>query len=192
MPQTMNPCALLSLILTPFVLNATVKDTLPLTVHYYTETARPANGIKKTFPYDIDLQDTAGKVINSNLLFKNKKSKPTILLFWLTTCYPCRMELEAIQQAYPTWKKEVDFRMIAISTDFKDRFPQFTERVRQSNWSFEAYHDKNREFRYVMPGELNGLPQLFVLDAAGNITYHKRRYRPGDENELFEHLKKMK
>jgi cytochrome c biogenesis protein CcmG, thiol:disulfide interchange protein DsbE len=187
----MNRLLLLSLVLTPIVLKASVADSTAPTPRYFTETSRQAELIQKTFPFDIDLRDTAGIVKNSNILLKNATGKPTILLFWLTTCFPCRMELEAINNAYPTWKKEVDFRMIAISTDFSDRYPQFIERVRKGKWLFEAYHDTNREFRYVMPGELNGLPQLFVLDAAGNVTYHKRRYRPGDENELFEHLKKM-
>ncbi len=187
----MNRFLLMTLVLTPIVLNAAVADSTAPTPRYFTETSRQADLIQKTFPFDIDLRDTAGKVQNSNVLLKSATGKPTILLFWLTTCFPCRMELEAINNAYPTWKKEVDFRMVAISTDFSDRYPQFIERVRKGNWLFEAYHDTNREFRYVMPGELNGLPQLFVLDAAGNITYHKRRYRPGDENELFEHLKKM-
>jgi cytochrome c biogenesis protein CcmG, thiol:disulfide interchange protein DsbE len=187
----MNPVVLLSLFLTPIVSKISIADTTAPTPRYYTETSRQAQLIQKTFPFDIDLRDTAGKIQKSNILLKNKTSKPTILLFWLTTCFPCRMELEAINQAYPTWKKEVDFRMIAISTDFNDRYPQFIEKVRKGNWLFEAYHDTNREFRYVMPGELNGLPQLFVLDSMGNITYHKRRYRPGDENELFEQLKKM-
>jgi peroxiredoxin len=188
----MNRLLLLSLFLTPVVLKAVVADSTAPTPRYFTETARPADKIQKTFPFDIDLRDTAGKIQNSNVLLKNNSGKPTILLFWLTTCFPCRLELEAINKAYPTWKKEVDFRMIALSTDFSDRYPQFIERVRKGNWLFEAYHDTNREFRYVMPGELNGLPQLFVLDAAGNITYHKRRYRPGDENELFEHLKQLR
>jgi peroxiredoxin len=188
----MNPIVLLSLLLTPVALKAGVTDTAAPTPRYYTETSRQAHLIQKTFPFDIDLRDTAGNVKKSNILFKNKTSKPTVLLFWLTTCFPCRMELEAINNAYPTWKNEVDFQLFAISTDFQDRYPQFIERVRKGNWLFEAYHDANREFRFVLPGELNGLPQLFVLDAAGNITYHKRRYRPGDENELFEHLKKMK
>jgi peroxiredoxin len=187
----MNRFLLFSLVLTPIVLNASIADSTTPTPRYFTETSRPVELIQKTFPFDIDLRDTAGIVKKTNVLLKNSTAKPTILLFWLTTCFPCRMELEAINNAYPTWKKDVDFRMIAISTDFSDRYPQFIERVRKGNWHFEAYHDMNREFRYVMQGELNGLPQLFVLDAAGNVTYHKRRYRPGDENELFEHLKKM-
>ena len=42
-----------------------------------------------------------------------------------------------------------------------------------------------------MPGELNGLPQLFVLNKKGEVIYHTRRYMPGDEDKLFEALQKI-
>ena len=40
-----------------------------------------------------------------------------------------------------------------------------------------------------MPGRLNGLPQVFLLDKNGEIVYHKRKYLPGDEDKLFEAIK---
>jgi peroxiredoxin len=40
-----------------------------------------------------------------------------------------------------------------------------------------------------MPGQLNGLPQTFIIDKDGNIVYHKRKYRSGDEDLLFEKVK---
>jgi peroxiredoxin len=49
----------------------------------------------------------------------------------------------------------------------------------------------NREFRNIMPGELNGLPQTFVIDADGKIVYHKRKWRPGDEDKIFEAVKSI-
>ena len=92
--------------------------------------------------------------------------------------------------AAPTSAK-TDFDFYAISIDFSDRVEQFNTRVKESKWPFPAYFDINREFRSVMPGELNGLPQLFVLDKKGAVVYHTRRYMPGDEDKLFEALEKM-
>ena len=43
----------------------------------------------------------------------------------------------------------------------------------------------------VMPGELNGLPQIFILDEKGNTVYHHKRYIPGDEDELFAKIKEL-
>ncbi len=155
-----------------------------------TETSRPSEKINTTFPYDIDLKNADGQVVNSSKLFKKNK-RATVLLFWMTTCGPCRMELNAISSKFDTWKKKTDFDFYAISIDFSDRVEQFNTRVKESKWPFPAYMDIHREFRSVMPGELNGLPQLFVLDQKGSVLYHTRRYMPGDEDKLFEALQKI-
>ncbi len=146
--------------------------------------ARPANEIQSTYPYDIPLRTADGEVLNSAQVLK-RNGKPTVLLFWLTTCIPCRYELEAIRKKFEDWRRRAEFNFYAISTDFEKNFPQFVKRVREEQWPFEAYHDMHREFRRIMPGELNGLPQVFLLDARGNIVYHKRKYRSGDEDLLF-------
>ncbi|MBI1226196.1 MAG: redoxin domain-containing protein [Bacteroidetes bacterium] len=162
----------------------------PRQSNYYVETARPANQIQSNFPYDISLQNAQGDTLNSAKVFE-KNGKPTVLMFWLTTCGPCRMELNAITEKYDRWKQQADFNLYAISTDFPKNYPQFISRVAEGKWQFPAYYDMNREFRMVMPGELNGLPQIFVLDKNGNIAYHTRKYVPGDEDKLFEEIRKL-
>lgn len=154
------------------------------------ETTRPVEKMKTEFPFDIDLKDALGKVVNSAQLFGQRK-KPLVLIFWLTTCGPCKMELTAIAQKYQGWKQEKDFDLYAISTDFSSRAEQFFARVRESNWPFPAFYDFNREFRQVMPGGLNGLPQVFVLQPSGAIAYKTRKYIPGDEDRLWEAIKAL-
>ncbi|MEO6190635.1 MAG: TlpA disulfide reductase family protein [Saprospiraceae bacterium] len=153
--------------------------------------SKGSESTKTQFPYKIDLQDADNQKINSSKLFKNLKT-PIVLVFWLTTCGPCKMELTAITKKYAQWQKEKKFKLYAISTDFQERTPQFISRVKESQWPFQAFHDINREFSTVMPGELNGLPQVFVLDRKGNIKYHHRKYSTGDEDILFEEIKKVK
>lgn len=159
-------------------------------IQFVKESSRSENNIDKKFPYDIMLKNADGKEVISKKLLK-KNGKPTIIMFWLTTCGPCRMELEAIKNKYENWTKEAKFNFWAISTDWAENSTKFVERVKSENWPFEAYHDMNREFKYVMPGGLNGLPQVFVLNKDGEIIYHKRRYIPGDEDTLFEEIKKL-
>lgn len=153
-------------------------------------TARPKNKINSTFPFDISITNAEQKEFNSEKILANN-GKPTVVLFWLTTCYPCRMELNAIKKAYPEWKKEVDFNLVAISTDFKKNYDNFIKRVEKEQWPWETFHDTHREFRLVMPGGLNGLPQTFVFDKNGEIAYHKRKYTTGDEKVLFEKVKAL-
>jgi len=177
---------LILVLFTLTVLNGITQEAAKVRV--LQETSRRSEEISKVFPFDIQLKDANGQVFNSATVF-SKHKKATVLLFWMTTCGPCRMELNAISSKFGQWKKKVDFDFYAISTDFPDRIEQFNTRVKESNWPFPAYFDFNREFRYVMPGELNGLPQLFLLDKKGKIVYHTRRYLFGDEDKLFDALK---
>jgi len=145
--------------------NLVLKDTTPKPAkkrYSFTDPSRPKDEIDPVFPFDIDLKTADGEVIKSSNVLK-KNGKPTVILFWLTTCYPCRIEMAAIEKEIPKWQKEVDFNIVAISTDFETNYPNFVKRVHDSNWPFEAYNDFNREFRKVMPGELNGLHNLLFL-----------------------------
>ncbi len=146
--------------------------------------------IETDYPYTIDLKTPEGEVINSSKVLK-KNGKPSVVMFWLTTCYPCGLELAAITKKFPQWQEETDFNLYAISTDWSKNAEKFTKRVKSSKWTFEAYHDYNRQFIKTMPGGLNGLPQVFVFDKDGTIVYHKRKYKPGDEDVLFEKVKEL-
>ena len=155
--------------------------------YYSTSKSRSKADIEQNYPYDLALTDGNGKKTSTDEIFET--GKPTVVLFWLTTCYPCKIEMAAIEKKYEDWKNETDFNLVAISTDFDKNYEKYLKMVEDKDWPWDVYHDTNREFRKVMPGELNGLPQTFVFDKDGNIAYHKRKYRPGDEDTLYDKVK---
>ena len=162
----------------------------PVIRELFVETSRPAAKIKQEFPYDIALKTEAGDSLNTAGVFV-QNGKPTVLAFWLTTCVPCLYELKAVSQKYEGWKKEAGFNYYAISIDFPKNYGHFAKRVEESQWPFPAYWDMNREFQIILPGQLNGLPQTFVLDKNGRIVHHTHRYLQGDEDRLFEFVKSL-
>lgn len=168
---------------------STSNSLKPRTTQRTTNKSRATTEIKTEFPYDIELRDENGKSFNSSEIMNS--DKPTIVLFWLTTCPPCKIELREIKKKYEGWQKEADFNLFAISTDFPKNYDNFCEMVKTNDWPWPAYNDVNREFRKVMPGKLNGLPQSFVFNQKGEIVYHKRKYRMGDEDKLFEEVKSL-
>lgn len=157
---------------------------------YAVSTARDKSVIKKEFPYDITLKAMDKTTTTSDKAFKTN-GKPLIVAFWLTTCFPCRMELQAIKEKYPAWKKETDFEFLAISYDFLRNEENIYQRVKEEQWPFTALWDINKEFGSVLPGELNGLPQVFVFDKDGKLVYQKRKYMPGDEDILYAKVKEL-
>lgn len=140
------------------------------------------------FPFNVMLKDVDGNLKNSNEIFKSN-GKPTVLLFWLTTCGPCHQKLNAIKPLYPEWIKEADFNVYAISGDFSKNFPKFVTQTKSKNWEWETYNDVNRGFRKILPGGLNGYPQTFIFDKDGKLVYQDKKYKRGDEVKLFETIK---
>lgn len=171
----------------PIVESNVEKSKTP--TNYIVLNSRTADQIEANYPYDIALLDAKGDTIGTDQIFET--GKPTVLLFWLTTCVPCAYEMTAIQEKYADWQQEADFNFYAISTDFAKNFGSFQKRVTDKQFPWASYNDVNREFRQIMPGGLNGLPQTFLLDASGEIVYHKRKYRSGDEDKLFAEILKL-
>ncbi len=141
------------------------------------------------FPKDLEVKTMDGKVISAKELLND--GKPTVLYFWLTTCGPCKRELKAITQEYESWKAETGVRLVAISTDFAKNEGKVYKTPGEKGWNFEVFWDYQRQFRNYVPGTLNGLPQAVVLDKNLNIVYHRRKYAPGDEKEMYEVIKQL-
>jgi cytochrome c biogenesis protein CcmG, thiol:disulfide interchange protein DsbE len=156
--------------------------------NYQVSTARQKTQIDTLFPFDLTLRRPDSSVILSSEILK--KGKPTVLAFWLTTCYPCRIEFGEYQKNWENWNKEIDFNFVAVSTDFSKNFKQIG--VMAATFPWPTVWDFNREFCKFLPGGLNGLPQVFLFDADGKLVYQHRKFVPGDEFLLFAELKKLK
>ena len=155
--------------------------------HYYKSKARPRIQIDTLFPYDIQLtasgldEDTIATT-SARVLGANLGERPTVMIFWLTTCAPCRLELDEMAKRMENWQAQAEFAFIPISLDFERRRDQFHARAAAYPW--RSYLDEHREFPSVMPGGLNGVPQLFVFDSEGNQVFYRKKYRSGDLDAL--------
>jgi cytochrome c biogenesis protein CcmG, thiol:disulfide interchange protein DsbE len=142
------------------------------------------------FPFDLPLTTTdSTQTISSQQILAT--GKPTVLAFWLTTCMPCQMELAAYTERYAAWKKELDFNLYAISTDWPQRFRQIAPKAAAAKWPFPVYWDGQRSFANILPGALNGLPQVFIFDKKGKLVWQHRRYTPGDEQKVYAKLQEL-
>lgn len=164
-----------------------VRESLAQTRRVFASLARPRAEIAADYPYDVTLTASRGAAdttaTNSTaVLGQHLGERPVVLLFWMTTCGPCRRELADLQARLSTWQAAADFAFVPISLDFPVRRADFHARAADYPWT--SYFDERREFPRVMPGGLNGVPQVFVVDAAGEQVFHRRKYRPGDLEAL--------
>lgn len=145
-----------------------------------------ASGLSAQTLPDVGIENQNGETISTKSLVGGK---PKIISFWSTTCKPCIMELNAINEQLEEWLEEADFEVVAISTDDSRSVGRARAMTRGNGWEFICLYDKNQEFKRAMQVSLT--PHTFVVDAGGKIVYSHSGYTPGSEVELFEKIKAL-
>jgi peroxiredoxin len=135
----------------------------------------------------ITVKKLDGTKINTNT-FSNG-GKPIIISFWATWCKPCKKELDAIHENYSEWQKETGVKLIAMSIDDARTAGKVVTDVKSKGWDFEVYIDENSDFKRAM--NVNNVPHTFLVDGAGKIVWSHNSYTEGDEEALYENVKKL-
>lgn len=136
----------------------------------------------------VKVENMSGEVINTTDILE--KGVPSIVSFWSTSCKPCIRELDAIYEALPDWLDQVDFQVVAVSTDDNRLLSKARSLAEGHGWSedYVLLFDKNQDFMRAM--NVSVVPHVFVLDEKGKVVYSHTSYIPGNEIELFEAVKK--
>lgn len=134
----------------------------------------------------VKVENHKGTAVDTRTLVDGKT--PMIISFWSTTCKPCILELDTINELLPDWLEEADFRVVAVSVD-DARFNAKARSLAQGRgWSdFTLLFDKNQELMRAMNVTLT--PQVFIADKDGKIVYSHTGYTPGSEAGLLEIIK---
>ena len=135
---------------------------------------------------EVDVKKLDGSSFNTKN-FEND-GKPIIIDFWATWCKPCVTELTNISDVYPGWKKETGVKIIAISIDDARNTSKVAPFVNGKNWDFEVYLDPNGDLKRAM--NVNTVSDTFLLHSKKEIIWQHNSYAEGDEDKLYEMVKK--
>ena len=141
----------------------------------------------QTLP-DVKVENQEGKVVSIREVVDGT---PMIISFWSTTCKPCIMELNAINNNLPDWLEEVDMKVVAVSVDDARTVSRARAMTQGQGWDdFTCLYDKNQDLKRAMNVSLT--PHTFIVAGSGNVVYSHSGYTPGSEEELFEKIKALK
>lgn len=142
--------------------------------------------VNKKLP-NVTIADLQGKPINIQEFAANGKT--TIISFWASWCAPCKRELDAISELYPTWTSEYNTRLVAITIDNARTLTHVKPILEEKGWEYDILVDSKQELQQALNFQV--VPQTFVVDTEGNIVYQHEGYAPGDEYELEKVIKTL-
>lgn len=136
---------------------------------------------------DLNLTSLEGKPVSLKNDF-NEKDKLYVFSFWATWCAPCINELDEMNDVQEEWKKEVNFEVIAVSTDDSRTQKRVKPLVNGKEWSYKIVLDTNQDFKRAL--SIVNIPYTVVVKN-GKIVHIQNGYVPGSEVELFEKMKSL-
>ncbi len=138
-----------------------------------------AQTAQKKLP-DVSVKTLDGRSVN--IQDYAQKGKVTVVSFWATWCAPCKKELEAIAEDYPSWQKKYDMELVAVTIDDARALPKVKALVEQKGWKYKILSDVNGDLKRAF--NIQSIPFTLLVDKKGNIVYTHSGYAPGDEEEL--------
>jgi len=134
----------------------------------------------------VNVKALDGKVVSTSTIAND--GKPMIVSFWATWCKPCVNELSAINEVYADWTAETGVKLVAISIDDARTMSSVAPFVNGKGWNYDVFLDPNGDLKRAM--NVNMVPHTFLINGKGEVVDQHTSYAPGDEDKLFENVKK--
>lgn len=135
----------------------------------------------------VSLKSTENKTVNVKTDFA-EKDKLYVFAFWATWCTPCLKELEAINEHYADWSKELNMELIAVSIDDSRTEKRVKPLLNGKKWPYAVLLDSNQNLKRAL--SIANVPYTIAVKN-GSIVYVHNGYNQGGEIELYNALKSL-
>jgi peroxiredoxin len=117
-----------------------------------------------------------------------EKDKLYVFSFWATWCVPCVNELDAINDSYAKWSKELNMEVIAVSIDDSRTQKRVKPLLNGKKWPYNVLLDTNQDLKRALA--VANVPYTVVVKNK-KIVYVHNGYSQGGETELYNKLKSL-
>lgn len=136
---------------------------------------------------NVTLKSDSNKSYNVKNDF-SEKDKLYIFSFWATWCVPCINELDAINDNYSKWSKELNMEVVAISIDDARTQKRVKPLLNGKKWPYTVLMDNNQDLKRAL--SVANVPYTVVVKNK-KIVYIHNGYSQGAEKELYNKLKQL-
>ncbi len=137
---------------------------------------------------EVKVENSKGESVDFSTLGERKV--PLLVTFWSTTCKPCIMELNAINDLLEEWCERAEFEVVAVSIDDMRSSARAKAMANGNGWdNFTLLYDKNQELKRAL--NVNMAPHAFIFDKDGKMVYSHVGYTPGTEQEYIEKIESL-
>ena len=117
-----------------------------------------------------------------------EKDKLYIYSFWATWCAPCIQELDAINDVYADWQKELNVELIAVAVDDSRTQKRVKPLSNGKGWNYTILLDTNQELKRKL--SIANVPYLLIVKN-NQILFTQNGHVPGGEEELLTKLRSL-
>jgi peroxiredoxin len=114
------------------------------------------------------------------------KGQVVMVNFWATWCGPCQQEMPLLDQMYQKYKP-AGFTLIGVNVD--KEAPPVKQLLERKPVSFPVLLDPANQVSKAY--HVDEMPSSVIIDRKGQIRYVHRGYKPGDENEYQDLIRKL-
>ena len=116
------------------------------------------------------------------------KGQVVMLNFWASWCGPCRTEMPFLENIYSKYNK-LGFTMVGVNVEPDSKAADDWLKASSVPVTFPVGYDTKSQVSRLY--DVTGMPSTVIVDRKGNLRYIHHGYKPGDENEYMDTIRKL-